>query len=224
MRFSAPKRTGSPPATRSRPRPRDRRARAVLAQGRANSARSPRRRTRQSDIRSCSSTSSLKTGSESARRRRRTCPALWHSTRGCGAEPCSRPSVTPDWGCTSEPCSSTSSSSPPRRYPSTTSCSAAPARKSRPPRRPRCPSPRSRCPFAPWARTRPRCPVVALPRGSSATVILPIAQSEPTVRTMRAGTSRFSPVGTLRPGGGRRRSRSSAPRAAARARRTPDRP
>ena len=46
---------------------------------------------------------------------------------------------------------------------------------------------------------------------SSATVIFPIAQSEPTVSTIRAGTRRFSPVGTFRPSGGRRRSRSSTP-------------
>ena len=56
----------------------------------------------------------------------------------------------------------------------------------------------------------PVCPVGtnsdATPRrrasrsSSSATVIFPIAQSEPTVRTIFAGTSRFSPVGTLRSG------------------------
>src|SRR5580765_4716177 len=65
----------------------------------------------------------------------------------------------------------------------------------------------------------PVCPVGtnsdATPRrfasrsSSSPTVIFPIAQSEPTVSTMRAGSSRFSPVGTLRSGGGLRRSRSS---------------
>ena len=53
---------------------------------------------------------------------------------------------------------------------------------------------------------------------SSATVFCPIAQSEPTVATMRAGTQRFSPVGTLSPAGGRRRSRSSTPWRAASAR------
>ena len=50
---------------------------------------------------------------------------------------------------------------------------------------------------------------------SSETVIFPIAQSEPTVRTIRAGTSRFSPVGTFSPAGGLRRSRSSTPCSAA---------
>ena len=46
---------------------------------------------------------------------------------------------------------------------------------------------------------------------SSETVIFPIAQSEPTVRMIRAGTSRFAPVGTFRSSGGLRRSRSSTP-------------
>ena len=46
---------------------------------------------------------------------------------------------------------------------------------------------------------------------SSATVIFPIAQSEPTVSTTLASCVRFSPVGVLRPGGGLRRSRSSTP-------------
>jgi hypothetical protein len=65
----------------------------------------------------------------------------------------------------------------------------------------------------------PVCPVgtncEATPRrfasrsSSIATVIFPIAQSVPTVRTIRAGTSRFSPVGTFKSGGGLRRSRSS---------------
>ncbi len=58
---------------------------------------------------------------------------------------------------------------------------------------------------------------LAIPRrrasasSSSATVIFPIAQSEPTVSTTLAPWVRFSPVGTLRPGGGLRRSRSSTP-------------
>ena len=46
---------------------------------------------------------------------------------------------------------------------------------------------------------------------SSETVIFPIAQSEPTVRTVVAPCVRFAPVGTLSPGGGLRRSRSSTP-------------
>ena len=41
---------------------------------------------------------------------------------------------------------------------------------------------------------------------SSAMVFLPIAQSEPTVWTTVAPCRRFSPVGTVRPSGGRRRS------------------
>ena len=55
----------------------------------------------------------------------------WQSTSACGAEPWRRPSVTPEYaGWTSEPWPSTRSSSPPRRRPSTTSRSAAPAMKS----------------------------------------------------------------------------------------------
>ena len=47
---------------------------------------------------------------------------------------------------------------------------------------------------------------------SSATVIFPIAQSEPTVSTIRRSRASGSrPVGTLRSGGGLRRSRSSTP-------------
>ena len=58
---------------------------------------------------------------------------------------------------------------------------------------------------------------LAIPRrfasasSSRATVIFPIAQSEPTVSTTFEPWVRFSPVGTLRPGGGLRRSRSSTP-------------
>ena len=44
---------------------------------------------------------------------------------------------------------------------------------------------------------------------SRATVIFPIAQSEPTVRTTFAPWVRLAPVGTFSPGGGLRRSRSS---------------
>ena len=57
----------------------------------------------------------------------------------------------------------------------------------------------------------------AAPRGRarSETVIFPIAQSEPTVRTIVASTARFSPVAVERSAGGRRRSRSSTPRSAA---------
>src|SRR5213593_2339429 len=60
----------------------------------------------------------------------------------------------------------------------------------------------------------PVCPVgtntEAIPRrrasrsSSSETVIFPIAQSEPTVRTTFASSSRFRPVGTFRPAGGKR--------------------
>ena len=64
-------------------------------------------------------------------------------------------------------------------------------------------------------RTRDASPRARAARSSSsATVIFPIAQSEPTVSTIRASTSRFAPVGTLRPVGRRRRSRSSTPCAA----------
>ena len=59
-------------------------------------------------------------------------------------------------------------------------------------------------------RTRARA---AAPRGRAraTTVFFPIAQSEPTVSTIFASTSRFAPVGTFRPAGGLRRSRSSTP-------------
>ncbi len=63
-------------------------------------------------------------------------------------------------------------------------------------------------------RTRDRAGVPrgrARPRPSSCRSRSP----NPTVRTMRASTSRFAPVGTLRPSGGLRRSRSVTPRARA---------
>ncbi|MCX8202029.1 MAG: hypothetical protein N3H84_08025, partial [Candidatus Caldarchaeum sp.] len=44
---------------------------------------------------------------------------------------------------------------------------------------------------------------------STATVFFPMAQSEPTVSRILASPARFAPVGTLRPAGGLRRSRSS---------------
>ena len=47
-------------------------------------------------------------------------PAWWQSTYACGAEPWISPSVTPEYaGCSTEPCPSTKSSSPPRSTPST---------------------------------------------------------------------------------------------------------
>ena len=46
---------------------------------------------------------------------------------------------------------------------------------------------------------------------SRQTVILPSAQSVPTVATVVASTVRLAPLGTSSPAGGRRRSRSSAP-------------
>ena len=80
------------------------------------------------------------------------------------------------------------------------------------PRRRRSPSPRSRSRSGPSARTPTSSPRRRASRSSStATVFFPIAQSEPTVRTIVASTSRFAPVGTLRPAGGLRRSRSSTP-------------
>ena len=79
-------------------------------------------------------------------------------------------------------------------------------------RRPRCPSPRSRCRSGRSARRPTARPRRRASRSSStATVFFPIAQSEPTVRTIVASTSRFAPVGTFRPSGGLRRSRSSTP-------------
>ena len=76
-------------------------------------------------------------------------------------------------------------------------------------RRRRSPTRRSRCPSAPSGRRPSASPRRRASRSSStATVFFPIAQSEPTVRTIFASTSRFAPVGTFRPSGGLRRSRS----------------
>ena len=72
------------------------------------------------------------------------------------------------------------------------------------------------CPVGTKTEARPRRR--ASRSSSSATVIFPIAQSEPTVRTIVPGTSRFAPVAVESPSGGRRRSRSSTPCRAASAR------
>ena len=101
---------------------------------------------------------------------------------------------------------------PPRSAPSTTSCSAAPARKSDTTASTAIPHPAIAIPVWPVGTNTESSPRARAARSSSSdTVIFPIAQSEPTVRTVCASTSRFAPVGTLRPAGGRRRSRSSTP-------------
>ena len=102
--------------------------------------------------------------------------------------------------------------SPRARAPSTTSCSAAPAMKSETTASTEIPQPAIAIPVCPVGTNTERSPRRFASRSSSSeTVIFPIAQSEPTVRTIRAGSSRFAPVGTLRPSGGLRRSRSSTP-------------
>ena len=98
----------------------------------------------------------------------------------------------------------------PRACPSTTSRSAAPAMKSATTASTEIPQPAIAIPVWPVGTNSDASPRRRASRSSSsATVIFPIAQSEPTVRTIVAGTSRFSPVGTFRSGGGFRRSRSS---------------
>ena len=62
------------------------------------------------------------------------------------------------------------------------------------------------CPVGTKIEARPRRR--ASRSSSSATVIFPIAQSDPTVSTTVPGTSRFAPVAVDRSAGGRRRSRS----------------
>ena len=69
-------------------------------------------------------------------------------------------------------------------------------------RRPRFPSRRSRSRSAPSGRRPTSGPRLRASRSSSqVAVIFPIAQSEPTVRTIVASTSRFAPVAVLRSGG-----------------------
>ena len=140
-------------------------------------------------------------------------PAEWQRTKTCGAAPWTSPSVTPEYiGWTSEPWPSTNRISPPRRAPSTTSRSAAPARKSATTASTAIPQPAIAIPVWPVGTKTDASPRSRASRSSStATVFLPIAQSEPTVRTIFASTSRFAPVGTLSPSGGLRRSRSSTP-------------
>jgi hypothetical protein len=140
-------------------------------------------------------------------------PARWQRTNECGAAPCTSPRVTPEYmGWISEPWPSTKRSFPPRSPPSTTSRSAAPARKSAMTASTAIPQPAIAIPVWPVGTKTDSSPRRRASRSSStATVFLPIAQSEPTVRTIFASTSRFAPVGTLSPSGGRRRSRSSTP-------------
>ena len=85
--------------------------------------------------------------------------------------------------------------------PSTTSRSAAPARKSETTASTAIPQPAMAMPVCPVGTNTAASPRARASRSSSSeTVIFPIAQSEPTVSTIGAGTSRFSPVGTLRSG------------------------
>ncbi len=112
-----------------------------------------------------------------------------------------RPSVTPEYaGWSSEPWPSTNSTSPPRRTPSSTSCSAAPAMKSATTASTEIPQPAIAIPVWPVGMNSLRTPRAFASRSSSsATVIFPIAQSDPTMRIDVAPCVRFSPVGTLRP-------------------------
>ena len=118
------------------------------------------------------------------------CPARWQSTNACGAQPCTSPSVTPEYaGWMSEPCPSTISSSPPRSWPSTTSCSDAPAMKSETTASTAMPQPAIAIPVWPVGTNSAASPRDRASRSSSSdTVIFPIAQSEPTVSTVRAGS------------------------------------
>ena len=92
-----------------------------------------------------------------------------------------------------------------RAAPSTTSLSPAPARKSETTASTAMPQPAIMIPVWPVGTKTERRPRARAARSSStATVFLPTAQSEPTVRTTSAASVRFSPVGTLRSDGGRR--------------------
>ena len=190
---SRPRRRRSQHAPRPRSSARVFRATAATRAGRAGRA-----------IRSCSSTSAPSGGmgcgpppapSIAVR------PASWQSTSTCGALPWNRPSVTPEYaGCTSDPWPSTHSSSPPRAAPSTTSRSAAPAMKSATTASTAIPQPAIAIPVWPVGTNSDRSPRRRASRSSSSdTVIFPIAQSEPTVRTIVPGTARFAPVGSTRP-------------------------
>ena len=87
------------------------------------------------------------------------------------------------------------------------------------------PQPAIEMPIWPVGTKTARSPAaLAAAVSSSVTVILPIAQSVPTVCTMRAGTPRPAPLGVERPAGTRRRSRNSSPRAAAAATSSGSRP
>jgi hypothetical protein len=78
------------------------------------------------------------------------------------------------------------------------------------------PQPAITMPVCPVGTKTERSPRRRASRSSShETVIFPIAQSEPTVRTIVAATARFSPVAVESPAGGRRRSRNSTPRSSA---------
>ena len=111
-----------------------------------------------------------------------------------------------------EPWPSTRRRSPPRSLPSTTSRSAAPAMKSATTASTESPQPAIAIPVWPVGTNLEAIPRARASRSSSSeTVIFPIAQSEPTVRTILPGTSRFAPLGTSRSSGGRRRSVSVAP-------------
>src|SRR5256885_274755 len=93
-----------------------------------------------------------------------------------------------------------------------TSRSAAPARKSETTASTEIPQPAIAIPVCPvGTKTDLRARLRASRSSSHVAVIFPIAQSEPTVKTIVASTSRFSPVAVLRSAGGSRRSRSSTP-------------
>ena len=86
--------------------------------------------------------------------------------------------------------------------PSTTRRSEAPAVKSETTESTAIPHPAIAMPVWPVGTKQAAIPRDRASRSSSSeTVILPIAQSEPTVSTIAAGSSRFAPVGTSRSGG-----------------------
>src|SRR6266508_3053677 len=100
-------------------------------------------------------------------------------------------------GCRIAPCPSTQSRSP-CWPPSTTSRSAAPARKSDTTASTAIPHPAMAIPVCPVGTKTDRRPRFRASRSSSqVAVIFPIAESEPTVRTIVASTSRLSQVAEL---------------------------
>ena len=129
--------------------------------------------------------------------------------------------MTPEYpGWSRLPCPSTSTTSA-SFAPSSTNCSAAPPMKSATTASTAMPHPAIRMPVCPVGTNRVRSPAASRPRtNSSCAVILPLLQSEPTVRQTWASTKRACPDETGRCAGGFRMSNSRAPVASARAARS----